>query len=415
MSPIPDRDTFLQTVQAFGERLDAATDFDTLLKLWRETNLPYTYEAQDPLSDEYRAEVLDLYRRMTSLDYDVANEMTSTKQSAEQFEAGYPWISHNLQVVAEEYLKVAQGLAVIQRCRTGSSRIIEFGSGWGNLAIPLAKAGQEVTVVDIDHGFLDRLQRWAERENVIVQSLHGDFVEVARLIEQRYDFAVFQASFHHCLNFVELVQTLREHVLAPKGRIVFLSEPIFETYPFPWGLRFDGESLWAITRNQWLELGFERNFFVDFMLRSGFLVSTIPSIPGYLGEGWLAHLGTGGIAFEDWVLPDLISDTFHASEAGTGFGRFSKATSELPSLAGSPYTTYHLSFHNFGRAPLRVAVRADEAGTPVTLEPDGGYEAAVVASKASVTITSDLFSPRAQGASGDTRELGVALRRVTLA
>lgn len=47
------------------------------------------------------------------------------------------------------------------------------------------------------------------------------------------------------------------------GRVFFAAEPITAGFPIPWGLRLDGESLWAIRRFGWLELGFNEHYFLQ--------------------------------------------------------------------------------------------------------------------------------------------------------
>lgn len=407
-----DKAQFLSLVQDYTKQLSLTKNFDQAHELWRRTNIPYVYTSQDPLSAEYGREVLELYRNLTQTDYAAANEMTSTKQSQDEFEVGFPWISYNLEAVAQEYAKVTQALRAIHQQKSGRNQIIEFGSGWGNLSIPLAKSGQDVTVVDIDDGFLERLQRIAAREGVHVQCLLGDFVEIAKAVPDRYDFAVFQASFHHCLNFIELVESIRDQVLKPDGCLLFLCEPIIDGYPFPWGLRFDGESLWAITQNKWLELGFDREFFTAFMHRSGFLVSKVPAVQGFVGEGWMAQSGPEGVPFEEWMFSDEFSRTFHSSQGGSGHGRFCREISRLPGLKGCFYSTYAITFRNYGRDPLAVRITTPEESISFSIEVGAEHEIACRANCDYVEIVSEVFCPHTLGLSGDTRVMGPAITRV---
>lgn len=407
-----DREQFIRSVKEYTEQLSLAKDYDQAHEIWIKTNIPYTYASQDPLSAEYGKEVLDLYRSLTKVDYASTNEMTSTKQSSEDFEVGFPWISHNLEAVAQEYGKVTQALRAIHNHKAGRKRIIEFGSGWGNLSIPLAKSGQDVTVVDIDSGFLKRLERVAVREGVDVRCLLGDFIEVARAVSEQYDVAVFQASFHHCLNFIELVDTIRDQVLKLDGCLLFLCEPIIDAYPFPWGLRFDGESLWAITQNKWLELGFDREFFLNFMHRSGFLVSKVPALPGFVGEGWRAQTGPVGLPFEEWAFSETYSKTFHSNHIGSGYGRFCRETSQLPGLKGCFYKNYNITFHNYGTKSLAVRITAGDKSYSFFVEPGTKYTIDCSANCDVVEINSDVFCPKTDGLSDDTRIIGPAITRI---
>jgi hypothetical protein len=55
----------------------------------------------------------------------------------------------------------------------------------------------------------------------------------------------------------------------PGGHVYFAAEPITADFPLPWGLRMDGESLWAIRGNGWMELGFNENYFREVLARTG--------------------------------------------------------------------------------------------------------------------------------------------------
>jgi len=87
-------------------------------------------------------------------------------------------------------------------------------------------------------------------------------------LDDRFDAVLFFESFHHCENHLQLLSGLDRAVL-PGGRVLFAAEPITKSFPLPWGLRLDGESLWAIRRNGWLELGFRRSYFEQTLHRYG--------------------------------------------------------------------------------------------------------------------------------------------------
>jgi hypothetical protein len=82
---------------------------------------------------------------------------------------------------------------------------------------------------------------------------------------------LFFESFHHCADHNLLLEKI-ERVLKPGGKIVFGAEPITKDFPLPWGLRMDGQSLWAIRKNGWLELGFNRNYFTKAINRINMVI-----------------------------------------------------------------------------------------------------------------------------------------------
>ena len=100
-----------------------------------------------------------------------------------------------------------------------------------------------------------------------MQTIVGDFSAVLEL-EGPFDAVLFFESFHHCTDHLALLTNL-DRIVARSGRILFAAEPIEEEYYVPWGLRLDGESLWAIRRNGWFELGFRTSYFSEALRRSG--------------------------------------------------------------------------------------------------------------------------------------------------
>jgi hypothetical protein len=72
-------------------------------------------------------------------------------------------------------------------------------------------------------------------------------------------------------------------VLTPEGRVFFAGEPITADFPMPWGLRLDGNSLWAIRKNGWLELGFREDYFRQALEQTGWSGMKLPcSDPGWM-------------------------------------------------------------------------------------------------------------------------------------
>ncbi len=404
---------FIARCDAYLERLRGARNFDEILKLWRENNLPYTLPALDPFSAAYRDNVLAVYQQLTRGGYETQNELTSTKQSAESFRIGYPWVSKNLEVVAQELSKTVQAMHVLGARGASVQSIIEFGSGWGNLVLPLVKSGRRVTAVDIDPGFLQRTKDLVVRDGLEVETICGDFVEVAGRMEQNFDAAIFQSSFHHCLEFDELVARLGRNVLTAKGCVYFFSEPIAKNFAFPWGLRFDGESLWAIMCNKWLELGFDESFFLALMHRHGFMMTRVAGVPGYVGEGWIGTRAGVGIDVVDWVLPDLHEAGFWPRQTDPAHGRFLRGRATLPRLIAPGTGSYCLLFRNFGPRPLKLTLRGDAQQDAVFLVAAGG-ELEIDAPRTTNTdllLRCDTFIPHRLIKNGDEREIGVALVR----
>ena len=78
-------------------------------------------------------------------------------------------------------------------------------------------------------------------------------------------------------------------VPASGGRVVFAGEPISRKLNAPWGLRMDGESLWAIRTNGWLELGFRRSYFLQALERYGWVAKRVTCLDTPSGEIFVAR------------------------------------------------------------------------------------------------------------------------------
>ena len=406
------RKEFYAKAADYRAALANSRSFAEHYELWRKTSIPYDIYSNRPSSEEYKSEVIDIYRALTSVEYATSNEMTSTLQESEEaFESGYPWQSKSLEVIAQEVAKVAQALRALAAAGMEGKKIIEFGAGWGNLAVPLAKGFQDVTVVDIDPGFIGRLQRICDREHVRIATIESDFTEVVHKTDEKFDAAIFQASFHHCLEFQLLLRQMRDRLLTERGKIFFFSEPIFDNYRFPWGLRYDGESLWAIMCNKWLELGFDRSFFANLLLETGFFLTRIPEVPGYVGSGWCAEQTRHPIDFAKWVLPVECDATFHPAD--TFEGRFCRDRSRLPALP--PDKSYRLEVVNYGPKKLAFSIRAGAATGAYKLEPGLARIVDVASPSGPVEISSETFCPaKSIRGNPDTRVLGLNIRKVSV-
>lgn len=221
----------------------------------------------DPDSAEYRARQFALYEWLHGRPYAVTNEVSQFEVAAAA-DRPFPFHTNSAETVGDQLMAI--GYLIRTMDLAAGSRVLEFGPGWGNSTIALARAGCQVTVVDIERNFLDLIAERARRKHLAVESHHGDFSLIARL-NQVFDAVLFFESFHHCSDHQALVAGL-DRVVAPGGRVFFAGEPIAEDFPVPWGLRPDGESLWSIRRHGWLELGFQERYFRDLLSRHGWSV-----------------------------------------------------------------------------------------------------------------------------------------------
>lgn len=404
---------FLRAALEYKARLGRTADPGEYRRLWRDTSLPYAMEEADPFSAAYREEVTGIYAGLTGADYDVGAELTSTKQADALFQIGYPWTSGDVGIVAAEMSKAVQAMQVLARMG-GRGRVIEFGAGWGNLALPLARAGFAVTAVDIDPAFNARMRRLAAEQHTSLHTFDGSFLQASTGIDTDIDgpfeTVIFQSSFHHCLDFDRLLANVTDRLLAADGRILFLSEPVTPELPFPWGIRFDGEALWAVMLNGWLELGFQQDFFIRLLLRHNLFATRVPGLPGLVGDGWCATRAERGVAFASLVLPAAADASFHPADANPAWGRYCRRRSRLPGGGGG---TCVLRLENHGPKPLHTECRVDGRTVGALAVPaHGGGTLLVPNGPGGIDIVSDVFVPHDVMGNGDTREIGPALVEV---
>ena len=230
---------------------------DAMRRLFNTFRMDFSAEApEDPFSPDYARFQMDIYRAITGKAYEVRNER-SNFDTAGKAACPFPYYLRSAWTAGHQLLAI--GFMLCKFRVPSGSRILEFGPGWGNTTMELARLGYDVTAIDIDTNFCDVVRERAKLVGVSVSVLEGDFFH-AEQVEQPYDAVLFFACFHHCHDHVRLLRALHRAVL-PGGRVYLGSEPIIPEYGTPWGVRMDGEALWAARNFGWLELGFDEDYF----------------------------------------------------------------------------------------------------------------------------------------------------------
>ena len=104
----------------------------------------------------------------------------------------------------------------------GGGAVLELACGTGRLLIPMARAGLEVTGVDLVRGMLDRARAKADEAGVIVELVHGDM----RGVQLGRRFAMVLVAYNSMLHLATLddlralLACVRRHLL-PDGVFVF--------------------------------------------------------------------------------------------------------------------------------------------------------------------------------------------------
>ena len=261
----------LEELDEMLKMLDAAEAIsdDELRRGFATFNMRFPLDLpSDPDSKEYRAVQMKLYEWLHGKAYAVHNEVSNfdTKAAAS---SPFPFYTESPQTVGNHLISIGHLIRTLNL--KPKSAILEFGPGWGNTTVWLARMGYKVTAVDIEKNFVELIKERARRKNLTLEALQGDF-SLIHQFEQKFDAVLFFECFHHCSDHQSLIAGL-DHVVAPGGKVVFSAEPITDDFPIPWGLRLDGESLWAIRKNGWLELGFKETYFRDLLGRHGWEIT----------------------------------------------------------------------------------------------------------------------------------------------
>jgi 2-polyprenyl-3-methyl-5-hydroxy-6-metoxy-1,4-benzoquinol methylase len=363
----------------------------------------------DPWSRAYRDAQFDLYHRISSRPmYSTDNEVSAFAVDPKR---PFPYYTESFATVGDQlmgigYLIKAMGLSA------GSS-ILEFGPGWGNTTIALAQMGYEVTAIDIDPNFVQLIQDRAALFALEPDARVGEFLDAGTMTDQ-FDAVLFYECFHHCSDHVRLLSDLHR-VVRPGGQVFLAAEPIFDGFHAPWGLRLDGESLWAIRQNGWLELGFTESYFVETCLRLGWSVSRHVSDVCFLTSIFsLSRLGDeifpGAIRFppadeSGWAPPDSATST----------QRYTLANSRLVCPIDQKWNHVEVNLTNPGPRSIPYVVRH---GDSVEHGRIAGQSQAVVhlpyeSAAGEIRFETETWRPSEQIAgSDDTRSIGVAVTSV---
>ncbi|MFT3710814.1 MAG: methyltransferase domain-containing protein [Archangium sp.] len=218
----------------------------------------------DPYSPEYRDAQLALFARISGrAAYSTALEHTPIDVAA----VPYPYFTRSTQQVGDQLIAIGHLIKSLGIDPPG--RVLEFGPGWGNTTLALAQTGFDVTAVDVNAQFLELISRRLGPLASRVECVNADMLGFRP--REPVDAILFFEAFHHCSDPLALISALPS-MLKPGGRVLFASEPI-DDFAMPWGVRLDGESIWAMRKNGWLELGFETAFFFSALERAGFHVT----------------------------------------------------------------------------------------------------------------------------------------------
>ncbi len=223
----------------------------------------------DPHSRAYSDAVHAFWRALSGrTSYEAARDETFPVDAATYLPRPFPYSSNSPTAVAQYMGAVAATVGELALPLDAS--VIEFGSGWGHMALTLAATGYRVTAVGINADSVALLRRRAAATQVPLEVTQATFLEFAPTAP--VDGIVFFEAFHHCAEPFRLLDQCAAH-LRDGGRMLFVADALYDDFYAPWGGRLDGAAAFVTAQYGWLELGFRRDFFTAELEARGFDVS----------------------------------------------------------------------------------------------------------------------------------------------
>lgn len=242
----------------------------------------------DPYSKEYRDFQMNLYLEISGQSqYTLDNESSPFDLEAAKVRP-FPYATQNSAVVGDQL--IAQGFLIRSLNLPPNARIVEFGPGWGNTTLHLAQMGYQVTAVDTEQRFIDLIHHRAHALSTSINLVRQDMLSFHS--SEKFDAAIFFECFHHCADHLQLLKNL-DVLLKEDGIIAFAAEPITD-FPYPWGVRLDGISVYSIRKYGWLELGFSTTYFMKTLAKLGWSATRLQANVSPIADVIIAKRANNG-------------------------------------------------------------------------------------------------------------------------
>lgn len=377
--------------------------------------LPDWYDsALDPLSPEYLAQQDRIWRLMIGSEAEYQpdrDEQTGVDESQTLVRPGFyssPPEQAGDHIIAMGHILRVCGLK-------SGDRVLEYGAGFGQIALTLARLGLIVDTVDIDPGFCSAVNRQAKWFNVDLTAHHGQFGD--NPTGHGYDMILFYEAFHHARDFQSVISEARS-MLKPGGKIVMAGEPIqpnadgvfAKACPYPWGMRLDIENAAIVRFRHWYELGFREEFLFDLFNAAGF---TPRKFPGHISACATVYTFTmrGNVTLlSEWSHNASIVETWWTPEP---MGRWTRDVSLFPIETGSNWSKLRVACANYHAKSQLVDFQL--GAVTCQLRVPGGQDGEVIVLRDSVAnilqIKATPIVPRTLGVPDD-RPLGIFVKSV---
>jgi SAM-dependent methyltransferase len=241
---------------------------------------------------------------------------------------------------------------------------LEYGAGFAQTALALARLGVNVDTVDISQTFCNYVKEQADFFQVNLTPFKAEFGHNPRG-DQKYDLIWFYESFHHCLDFKKVVGKLKSH-LTSNGKILMAGEPIlkksYEAVPYPWGLRLEAEVVAMIRNYHWFELGYTEDFITSFFVNSGYVAGCIECPISLFGLTYSFTPRSSRMELDECWLPVGESEGWHPAEPT---GRWTRARASLSLDQTDSFEAIEVAATNHHSKPQSVRIAYGGATTEV--------------------------------------------------
>jgi 2-polyprenyl-3-methyl-5-hydroxy-6-metoxy-1,4-benzoquinol methylase len=274
----------------------------------------------DPLSREYAHQQERLWSAFSGVDRSYVPE--TDEQEIQLFDVdairrpGF-FMRRDSEAVsmASDHL-LATGMVLKHSGLKSGDWALEYGAGFGSIALTLARLGVFVDTVDISAAFCRYVKQQADFFEVPLNAFQGKFGWNPRP-DKRYDLIFFFEAFHHCPDFLNVVRQMKQY-LAPTGRILLSGEPLARSHeiyvPYPWGLKLDAISVAQMRRYHWFEMGFKQEFLIGVFVNAGYSARYAPCPQSGFGEIYYFQHRSSDIRLADEWLPDLLESGWNTRE-----------------------------------------------------------------------------------------------------
>jgi len=310
---------------AFGSPWDDFRHAHLRLPNWFQENL-------DPLSDMYAEQQYKLWSTLAGVSSRYTPEVDEMEAPLGDVDAvrrpGY-FVRRDREAIsnASQHL-IATGMILANCGLSPGDSALEYGAGFAHASLELARLGVVVDTVDISKKFCGYVRQQADFFQVSLTPFEGLFGWNPRGAH-KYKLILFYESFHHCVDFRNVVRNLRSH-LTSDGSVLLVGEPIprvsYAAVPYPWGLRLNSEPVAQIRRFHWFELGFTEDFLVELFTNAGFSAERVECPMCIRAEGYIFKHREGTVDMAKQWLPHDIEAGWHAPESD---GRWTRENSAL--------------------------------------------------------------------------------------